>query len=102
MKRYHGGSPWVADTSSPIFGAAQAALKTGFTEEAVFIREGGSIPIVPLFEETFGAPAVLIGFALPGCNAHAPDEWIDLGVYRRGIEALASLYDEIAARSIRG
>ena len=102
VKRYHGGSPWVADTSSPIFDAAQAALKTSFKEEAVFIREGGSIPIVPLFEETFGAPAVLIGFALPGCNAHAPDEWIDLGVYRRGIEALASLYDEIASRGIRG
>jgi acetylornithine deacetylase/succinyl-diaminopimelate desuccinylase-like protein len=102
VKRYHGGSPWVADTSSPIFDAAQRALKKGFKEEAVFIREGGSIPIVPLFEETFEAPGVLIGFALPGCNAHAPDEWIDLGVYRRGIEALASLYDEIAARGIHG
>ncbi len=44
----------------------------------------------------FEAPALLVGFALPGCNAHAPDEWIDLGVYRRGIEALANLYGEVA------
>jgi acetylornithine deacetylase/succinyl-diaminopimelate desuccinylase-like protein len=102
VKRYHGGSPWVAHTTSPIFEAAQAALKIGFKEDAVFIREGGSIPIVPLFEETFRAPALLIGFALPGCNAHAPDEWIDLGVYRRGIESLTSLYDEIAARGVAG
>ena len=46
-------------------------------------------------EETFGAPACLIGFALPGCNAHAPDEWIDLGVYRQGIAALADFYGRL-------
>lgn len=102
VKRFHGGWPWVADMGSPIFEAARTALKTGFDQEAVFIREGGSIPIVPMFEETFRAPALLIGFALPGCNAHAPDEWIDLGVYRRGIESLAVLYGEIATRGIRG
>ena len=59
------------------------------------MREGGSIPIVQAFEETFGAPALLIGFALPGSNMHAPDEWIDLGVYRNGIAALADLYGRL-------
>jgi acetylornithine deacetylase/succinyl-diaminopimelate desuccinylase-like protein len=102
VKRYHGGSPWVANTESPIFDAARAALETGFGQAPVFIREGGSIPIVPMFEETFRAPALLIGFALPGCNAHAPDEWLDLSVYRRGIEAIANLYDEIADRGLGG
>ncbi len=96
VRRFHGGSPWIASTEHPVFEAAQAALEEAFGRRAVFIREGGSIPIVPLFEETFGAPALLVGFALPGCNAHAPDEWIDLGVYRRGIEALANLYGEVA------
>jgi acetylornithine deacetylase/succinyl-diaminopimelate desuccinylase-like protein len=96
IKRFHGGEPWVANTDHPIFDAAQAALEAGFGAPPAFIREGGSIPIVSLFEDLFQAPALLVGFALPGCNAHAPDEWLDLGVYRKGIEALANLYGGIA------
>ncbi len=97
IKRSHGGAPWVADTEHPIFEAAAQALESGFGTAPAYVREGGSIPIVQSFEETFGAPALLIGFALPGCNAHAPDEWIDLGVYRNGIAALADLYGSVAA-----
>ncbi len=95
VTRFHGGAPWVADTAHPVFDAAREALETAFGTAPVFIREGGSIPIVSMFEETFRAPVVLVGFALPGCNAHAPDEWLDLGVYRRGIQALAHLYGGI-------
>ncbi|MGH7539457.1 MAG: dipeptidase [Gemmatimonadota bacterium] len=98
VKRFHGGEPWVADTRHPVYDAAREALEAGFGQAPVFIREGGSIPIVPLFERTFEAPVLLVGFALPGCNAHAPDEWLDLGVYRRGIAALASLYGALAER----
>ncbi|WP_423926136.1 dipeptidase [Candidatus Palauibacter sp.] len=95
IKRSHGGAPWVADTAHPIFDAASAALESGFGAPPAFVREGGSIPIVQAFEETFEAPALLIGFALPGCNMHAPDEWLDLGVYRNGIAALADLYGRL-------
>lgn len=97
VRRFHDGAPWVANPEHPIFEAASRALEAGFGTAPAMIREGGSIPIVPLFERTFDAPVLLIGFALPGCNAHAPDEWIDLGVYRKGIEALANLHGEVAA-----
>lgn len=96
IKRSHGGAPWVADTEHPVFDAASAALESGFGAPPAYIREGGSIPIVQEFEETFGAPALLIGFGLPGSNMHAPDEWIDLEVYRKGIAALADLYGRLA------
>jgi len=96
VKRFHGGAPWVADTTHPIFDAASKALERGFGSPPAFIREGGSIPIVQVFEDVFNAPALLIGFALPGSNMHAPDEWLDLSVYRKGIEALANLYDGLA------
>ncbi len=100
VRRFHGGSPWVAEVQSPVFEAADAALESAFGRRPVFIREGGSIPIVPLFEEILDAPVVLLGFALPGSNPHAPDEWLDLSVYEKGIGALADLYDEIAARGV--
>ena len=49
------------------------------------------------FEQILGAPALLIGFALPGCNMHAPNEWFTLDNFERGISALALLYEELAS-----
>jgi acetylornithine deacetylase/succinyl-diaminopimelate desuccinylase-like protein len=100
VKAHHGGRPWAADPDSPVFEAASAALEASFGRKPVYIREGGSIPIVPLFEEIFGGPVLLLGFAPPGGNAHAPNEWMDLSVYHKGIETIARLYDEIAHRGI--
>ena len=98
--RFHGGIPWVADPSSPVFQAADAALEKAFGNPPVYVRDGGSIPIVPLFEKTLNAPALLVGFSLPGSNLHAPDEWLDLEVYEKGIGALADLYGEIGERGV--
>lgn len=100
VKAHHGGRPWAADPESPVFEAAAAALQASFGREPVYVREGGSIPIVPLFEEIFAGPVLLLGFAPPGGNAHAPNEWMDLSVYHKGIETIARLYDEIAHRGI--
>ena len=100
VRAHHGGRPWAADPDSPVFEAAAAALRIAFEAEPVFMREGGSIPIVPLFQETFDAPVVLLGFSLPGANLHAPNEWIDLDTYHKGIATIAALYDEVAARGV--
>lgn len=100
VRHYHGGEPWAAPPDHPVYQAAAAALEEAFGNKPAFIREGGSIPIVNLFERTFQAPVLLVGFALPGSNLHAPDEWIDLSVYHRGIRALAGLYTGLGA--IRG
>ncbi len=42
------------------------------------------------------AEILLIGFGLPGENAHAPNEWIDLDNIRRGRQAMVDLYEELA------
>jgi acetylornithine deacetylase/succinyl-diaminopimelate desuccinylase-like protein len=95
VEALHGGQPWRADPTEPIFDAASRALEQAFGRQPVFIREGGSIPIVQVFQEVFGAPVVLLGFGLPGENAHAPNEWFSLDNYRRGTDAIARLYDEL-------
>jgi len=91
----HGGQPWFAEPSGPVFEAARRALAKAYGRDPVTIREGGSIPIVKAFEDTLGAPVVLIGFGLPGENAHAPNEWMSLDNFHRGAEAIAMLYDEL-------
>lgn len=92
----HGATPWRADPHGPVFEAASEALEEVFGKKPLLIREGGSIPIVPLFESILGAPVILVGFGLPGGNAHAPDEWLDLGVYHKGISALTAMWGKLA------
>jgi acetylornithine deacetylase/succinyl-diaminopimelate desuccinylase-like protein len=77
------------------FEAAGRALERAFGVRPLINGEGGSIPIVVDFEEILGAPAVLMGFALPGCNMHAPDEWISVENFEKGIRAIAAFYDEL-------
>jgi acetylornithine deacetylase/succinyl-diaminopimelate desuccinylase-like protein len=93
----HGGRPWRADLKGPIIEAGQRALEAAFGRAPVITGEGGSIPVVGNFERILGAPVLLMGFGLPGENAHAPDEWIGVDNYQRGIRAAATLLDEFAA-----
>jgi acetylornithine deacetylase/succinyl-diaminopimelate desuccinylase-like protein len=95
VEALHGGQPWYAAPKGEIFAAAQRALEHAFGRAPVFIREGGSIPIVQAFEQTFEVPVVLIGFGLPGENAHAPNEWMSVENYFKGARAMAALYDEL-------
>jgi acetylornithine deacetylase/succinyl-diaminopimelate desuccinylase-like protein len=96
VEALHGGQPWYAAPRGPVFEAAKRALAKAYGREPVTIREGGSIPIVKAFEDTLHAPVVLIGFGLPGENAHAPNEWMSVDNFHRGAEAIAALYDELA------
>ena len=92
----HGGKPWRAELDGPLLDAAQIALKAAFKRDAVIVGEGGSIPVVGDFERILKAPVLLVGFGLPGENAHAPDEWISVDNLRRGLRAMAVLYEEVA------
>lgn len=92
IERMHGGNPFISDITHPAFKAASLALEKGFGKKAVFIREGGSIPIVNNMCDVLNINCLLIGFGLPGENAHAPDEWLDLDNYRLGIESAIHLY----------
>ncbi|MBU6367747.1 MAG: dipeptidase [Gemmatimonadetes bacterium] len=92
----HGGRPWRAELRGPIVDAGRRALHAAFGREPVITGEGGSIPVVGDFERLLGAPVLLMGFGLPGENAHAPDEWISVDNYRRGTRAAAALLDEYA------
>lgn len=93
----HGGHPWRADIEGPIFEAAKRALKKSFKKAPVIVGEGGSIPVVSDFQRVLNAPVLLVGFGLPGENAHAPDEWMSEENFRIGMRAMAALWDEYAA-----
>ena len=86
----------------PYLRAAARAFTHAFERAPVLAREGGSNPIVSVFEEALGAPVVMFGVGLPDENAHAPDEHLDLVNFRRGARAAARLYHELAALEMAG
>jgi acetylornithine deacetylase/succinyl-diaminopimelate desuccinylase-like protein len=95
----HGGKPWRAEVNGPLFDAARRALGAAFGKEPVITGEGGSIPVVGDFERILGAPVLLVGFGLPGENAHAPDEWMSMENFTKGMRAIATLWDELGQAS---
>jgi len=92
----HGGRPYLAPTSHPVFEVAKRAFAKAFGRPTVFIREGGSIPFVRTIADATGKPCLLMGFGQPDENAHAPNEWIDLENFHLGIKSAAHLYDELS------
>jgi acetylornithine deacetylase/succinyl-diaminopimelate desuccinylase-like protein len=93
----HGGAPWRAELSGSLYDAARRALHAAFGKEPVIVGEGGSIPVVGDFDRILKTPVLLMGFGLPGENAHAPDEWISLENFTRGLRAVAMLYEEVGS-----
>lgn len=91
----HGGRPWRAQLEGPLFEAGRRALARAFGRDPVLAGEGGSIPVVDDFQRILGAPVLLMGFGLPGENAHAPNEWMSDENYRSGIAAVAHFWEEI-------
>lgn len=92
----HGGKPWVTPRQHPALDCANRAVEKVFGKPALFVREGGSIPIVVDFQSILGLPGILVGFGLNSENLHAPDEHFDLGNYQSGIRLSVELLRELA------
>ncbi len=66
--------------------AAAAAYEAAYQHPPVFMREGGSIPVVNQFESDLQLPTVLMGFGLPGDRIHSPNERFYMPNFFKGIE----------------
>ena len=87
---------WMTDPNGPAFEAAMSALEQGYEKKPVAIGCGGSIGFVgPLAELFGGAPALLLGIEDPMTNAHAPNESLDGGDFRKLTKSLSYLFQNI-------
>jgi acetylornithine deacetylase/succinyl-diaminopimelate desuccinylase-like protein len=89
VKFIHGARPSLVNPDNPFVHAAAEAMQQAFGKKTVYIRSGGSIPIVGAFDRSLGIPSVLMGFGLPDDNLHAPNEKFHLPNFYRGIETVA-------------
>lgn len=87
---------WMTDPNGPAFEAAMEALRAGFDRDPVGIGCGGTIGFVgPLAELFNGAPALLLGIEDPISNAHAPNESLHEGDFKKLMRSLVVLFDNL-------
>jgi len=89
---FHGAPGVVVPLDSPYVAAAERAIEEGFGRRPVFMREGGSIPVVATFHDLLGVDTLLLGWGLDDDNAHSPNEKFCLADFHRGIKASAHLW----------
>jgi acetylornithine deacetylase/succinyl-diaminopimelate desuccinylase-like protein len=88
--------PALINRTHPGLRAAAIAYRAAFGKSPVFLRSGGTIPVVNTLQETLGIPTILMGFALPDDSMHAPNEKFHLRNFYRGISTSIHFLNEIA------
>jgi acetylornithine deacetylase/succinyl-diaminopimelate desuccinylase-like protein len=93
------GRPNTPKDQSPVlaraFRAAEAAVTQVWGRPPLFLREGGSVPIIPDIKRTTGLDSVMLGLFLPEDNLHAPNEGFNLDVMKRGVETTKRILKRI-------
>ena len=95
VRLIHSGDPCLIPVDNPYIQAATRALHEVWGKDTVFIRSGGSIPIVGDFARHLGLPSVMMGFGLPDDNLHAPNEKFNLKNFALGIESMIRFLEEL-------
>lgn len=93
----HGGAPAVTPLDHPGVAPASRALEAGFGNAPLFQRSGGSVPVVAALDAHLGIKTLMLGFANPTGNFHAPNEWMSLRNIRDGMVSIVHLWNELGA-----
>ena len=109
IRRGHGGEPYMVipagrpnapadqpDSLIRAFTSAEASIEKAFGKPPIFLREGGSIPVIAAFKNRAGLGSLMIGLFTPLDNLHAPDESFDLSIMNNAIAAFEQIIISIA------
>ncbi|MDG1290882.1 MAG: dipeptidase [Flavobacteriaceae bacterium] len=94
---HHGGGSYVTPTDSVAYKAAEKAYHEVFGVVPHAKRDGGSIPIVPMFEKVLGSKTLLMGFGFDSDAIHSPNEHYGIDNFLKGIETIALFYPHFTA-----
>ncbi len=92
----HTAKPVLVPRDSAMMQAGLRALERGFGRKAVFIGEGGSIPITGTFQKVLQVPVVMLGYGLPTDNIHSPNEKFPVAHFYNGIRTTVAFFQEAA------
>lgn len=78
------------------FRAADKVIAEVFGNPPLYIREGGSVPIIADIKRVLGLDSILFGLFLPEDNLHAPNEGFSLKIMERGMRASEQILEAVA------
>ena len=91
-----GGLPALTDREHPAMKAAIRAYGYHWPKrDVLLVRAGGTIPVVATFQQQLGLPVVLMGFALPDCGAHGPDEDMPVVMFESAIDTIIQFMHQV-------
>jgi len=93
IKVHSKGPACVVNTDNPYARASVEAMHEVFGRDTVYIRSGGSIPIVTQFDKDLKIPSIMMGMGLPDDNLHAPNEKFHIPNFYRGIESIVRFFE---------
>jgi len=93
---HHGGEPAVTPIDSIAYRAAENAYEEGWGKKPIPTRDGGSIPIVALFEKELGLNSILLGLGLDSDGIHSPNESFGIQNFLKGIETIVLFHKHFA------
>src|SRR5699024_9593473 len=79
----------------PLIKKAAESYTKAFGKETVFVRMGGSIPVVEWIEAIYQMPIVLLGFGTPDDRLHSPNDSFPLNSYDKGMETLVYYWHHV-------
>jgi acetylornithine deacetylase/succinyl-diaminopimelate desuccinylase-like protein len=88
------GPAIMVNPDHPAIHVAAQSFRDILGKETVFIRSGGSIPIVGDFAKHLGIPTILMGFGLPDDGLHSPNEKYKVANYYAGIMTIAHFFEQ--------
>ncbi|MCC7449662.1 MAG: dipeptidase [Anaerolineae bacterium] len=92
--------PAIIPTDSPFFRVAVEAYEQGFGRKPIYMRKGGSLPVVGTFTALLNIPVLLMGYGLPTDRVHGPNERFELAMFRRGLVTSIALYEGLGAHKV--
>lgn len=90
--------PALVDISHPAMQAASTAYEEGWGNPPLYMREGGSLPVVVEFQRQLDVPVIMMGFGLDTDNLHGPNEHLRINMFHKGIETAIHYLNEVSAR----
>ena len=97
IKNFASAGPYMCPLDNDGLQRAAKAVECGFGVAPAMIREGGSLPILPMFKKLLGAESIMMGYCLANCNAHGPNEFLVVDDFIKGITTGAYLPHTMAS-----
>ncbi len=92
--------PFLMDSDHPANQIAAEVLTELYGQSPYFVRVGGSVPVIPMFQKELGADTINFGWTVGDENLHAPNEFFRLANFKRGMRGYCMLFERLATADL--